>query len=228
MNITALWAEIEAEQDWRQAEIRFFHNQLVKIDSTTEQDRFRRALILLLYAHFEGFCKFVFTLYATAVNRVGINCGEANSAIAAASLSDLFVALRDPSKKCDEFRRELPDDTLLHRFARDRDFVEQTEEFQKRPVNIPDGVVDTESNLKPTVLRKILFRLGFPHDQFSHIEGDIHLLLNYRNGVAHGQSKDGIPPDKYTQVKDAAYKVMDEVKSQIMTALQDRLFLRKT
>ena len=226
MNIAELWAEIEAEQEWRQAEIRFFQNQLTMMSSTEDQDRFRRALILILYAHFEGFCKFAFTLYIKAVNGLGITCGEANYAIAAASLSDLFLALRDPSRRCNEFRRELPDDTLLHRFARDRDFIEHSVEFQQRPISIPDGVADTESNLKPIVLRKILYRLGLRHDQFSHIEGDIHLLLNYRNGISHGQSRDGIPSDKFGQVKESAFKIMDQVKSEIMTALQRRLFLR--
>lgn len=226
MNITDLWTEIEAEQDWRQAEIRFFQNQLIKVNSTTEQDKFRRAIILLLYAHFEGFCKFAFTLYINAVNRLGKTCGEANYAIAAASLSDLFFALRDPLRKCNEFRRDLPDDTSLHRFARDREFLEKSVEFQQRPINIPDGIVDTESNLKPMVLRKILYRLGFSHNQFSDIEGDIHLLLNYRNGVSHGQLKDGISSDKYNRVKNAADKIMNEVKSEIMNALQKSLFLR--
>src|SRR5574337_1061994 len=161
MNIPELWAEIEAEQEWRQSEIRFFQNQILNITSEKEQDKFRRVLILMLYAHFEGFCKFAFNLYIDAVNREGITCAEVNFAIAAASLNDLFVSLRDPLKKCSGFKRELPDDTTLHRFARDREFLEQYVEFEKRLVSIPDEVIDIESNLKPIVLRKILYRLGF-------------------------------------------------------------------
>jgi hypothetical protein len=226
MNLPELWAEIEDEQNWRQGEIRFLHNHLASITDIEEQDRFRRILILMLYAHFEGFCKFTFTLYLNAVNQERITCGEANYAIAAVSLNDLFFALRDPLRKCPEFRRDLPDDTALHRFARDREFLEQSVEFEKRIVAISEKVVDIESNLKPVVLRKILYRLGFRHDQFVSIEGDIHFLLKHRNSIAHGESRDGVPLDRYNRIKDAAYKLMDEIKREVMSALQDKLYLR--
>src|SRR5215510_14403809 len=120
MNIADLWAEIEEDQAWRLDEIRFFQNQLTLIPNEEKHDQFRRALILLLYAHFEGFCKFVLSLYVNTINGEDITCGEANHTIAAAALSDLFQTLRDPGSKCPEFRSSLPDDTQLHRFARDR------------------------------------------------------------------------------------------------------------
>ncbi|MEW6536909.1 MAG: MAE_28990/MAE_18760 family HEPN-like nuclease [Candidatus Auribacterota bacterium] len=226
MNIPELWAELELEQEWRQREIRFLQNQIASVKPEKEQDLFRRAAVLILYAHFEGFCKFAFTVYANAVNSEGITCGEANYAIAAASLSDLFRALREPERKCPQFKKELPDDSALHRFARDREFIEQSDEFEKRRVNIPDWVINTESNLNPMVLKKILYRLGFYHNQFISIEGDIQLLLNYRNGIAHGESKNGIPLNKYNRVRSAAYRVMDTVKAEVMAALQQKLYLR--
>ena len=46
-------------------------------------------------------------------------------------------------------------------------------------VDIPaDKVVDPESNLKPDVIRKTLFRLGFQHDTFHPHEATVHQLLN--------------------------------------------------
>lgn len=226
MNIAELWAEIEAEQDWRQAEIRFLQNQAAGITNVAEQDQFRRALILFLYAHFEGFCKFAFALYIRAINQEGLPCHEANSALAAASLADIFHTLRDPNKKNDLFRASVPDDTQLHRFARDREFIERVQEIVERPVRIPEHVVDTESNLKPIVLRKNLFRLGFPHDLFANIEGQIDCLLNYRNNIAHGSSRSGITQGKYDELKDATYKIINEVKREVMSALQNKAYLR--
>ena len=115
MNIAELRAELEADRAWREDEIRNFQNRGAAIPEEQEQKRYRRALILLLYAHFEGFCKFAFTLYATAVSSSGISCGEANYAIA--TLAGLFRDLRNPEKKSELFRRDLPDDAKLHRFA---------------------------------------------------------------------------------------------------------------
>jgi len=225
-DISDIYAEVEAEYAWRQDEIRFFQNQSTNAPEN-KQDQFRRVLILLLYAHFEGFCKFALILYVNNVNAANIKCGEANHAIAAASLADLFKTLRNPDKKCAEFQRALPDDTELHQFARHREFIEQSARFEDRLVNIPETLVDTESNLKPTVLRKNLYRLGFPHEQLRHVEGDINKLLNYRNKIAHGASTAGIEYQEYLDLRDAAFRIMDEVKRMVLEAIQNRHYLRQ-
>lgn len=226
MNLADLWAQIEADFAWRQDEIRFLRNQASAISDVSVQDRFRRAAILLLYAHFEGFCHFAFTLYVNAINAEGILCGQANFAIAAASLSDVFHELRDPLRKCNEFRNTMPDDSKLHLFARDREFVERSVDFEKRAVRIPESVVDTESNLKPEVLRKNLYRLGFRHDQFAPIEGHIHMLLNRRNAIAHGASQNGIAASEFDRIRRAVFVVMDQIKQETMKALQDQRYMR--
>jgi len=226
MKVEEFRVQLEEDRTWRQDEIRFLQNLAARIDSEEEQDRFRRAIVLLLYAHFEGFCKFAFTLYVDAINGAGITCGEANYAVAAASLTDLFKALRDPHRKCNEFRRKLPDDTELHRFARDREFIEGAADFAKQLVCIPDDVVDLESNLKPVVLRKNLYRLGLPHDQFKNLEGRIHWLLNLRNDIAHGTAKSGVELNTYESLRDTAFTIMDEITRGIMNAFQNKLYLR--
>lgn len=226
MNIAALYAEMEADQQWRQDEVRFFQNQLASIADEDEKNQFRKALVLVLYAHFEGFCKFALTLYVDSVNASGISCGDANHAIAAASLADIFMALRSPDSKCNEFRNSLPDDTKLHRFARDREFIERITDFANRPVSIPDKVVDTESNLNPIVLRKNLFRLGFPYDLFNEHEGKINKLLGYRNSIAHGERQRGIAALEYNGLRQSTFTIMSEVKTMVMKALQERAFLR--
>jgi MAE_28990/MAE_18760-like HEPN len=226
MNISQLWSEMEEDLSWRLNELRFFQNQLALLDSEQEQQRFRRALVLLLYAHFEGYCKFALTLYVNYINRTGITCGDVTFAIAAASLSDVFKALRNPEKKIPEFRNSLPDDTKLHQFGREREFVERTAELADRPVKVADDVVDTESNLRPVVLRKNLYRLGFAPDQFADHEGSINQLLEYRNKIAHGDMQAGLSRNSYDTLRAAVYEVMNEIKSQVMKAIHDRSYLR--
>jgi hypothetical protein len=226
MNIPELRGELEAEMAWRQDEIRFFQNQGADLDDEDRQEQYRRALILVLYAHFEGFCKFALTLYVNTVNREGIKCAQANHAIAAASLADVFMALRDRSAKCADFRNAAPDDTKLHRFARDREFVERTADFLQRTVSIPDDVVDTESNLKPVVLRKNLFRLGLPHDLFATFEDGINQLLAYRNRIAHGESRLGITEATYESVRESVFTIIEAITVQVMTAVANKQYLK--
>jgi hypothetical protein len=226
MNLPDLSAQLESELAWRQDEIRFFQNRGTILLKPDEQDQYRRAVVLILYAHFEGFCKFAFDLYRTAINGEQVACSDASPAIAAAGWATLFRELRNPSSKCAEFKQALPDDGKLHRFARDREFMERSIEFNRLPVTIPDDFVDTESNLKPVVLRKILYRLGLPHDQFSQHEGEIDRLLRVRNKIAHGESRSGIIATNYEELRAIVFQIMEDVKRQVVESLGQGHFRR--
>lgn len=225
MNVANFRAQLEEDLAWRTEEILFFQNQCAIIEKEDQKEKFRRALVLLLYSNFEGFCKFGFSLYVDAINQEAIDCKDANYAIAAASLSDVFVSLRNGTKKAKEFQNDSPDDTKLHRFARDREFIERAFEFLARKVNIPDEVIDTESNLKPVVLRKNLYRLGLPHDQFASLEPGIELLLNLRNKIAHGETKQGIPVNLYEKLRTSAFDIMSGITSGLTLAFTEKWYL---
>ena len=226
MKLSQLYAELEADREWREQEIRGFQNRGAKLESEEDQKQYRRALVLLLYAHYEGFCKFALTLYVSAINQSGILCGGAEYALAAASLDSLFRDLRNPNKKSDIFRHSLPDDAKLHQFAREREFVERTSELEKLPVRITDDVVDTESNLTPTVLKKNLYRLGLPHDKFDGHKDDINKLLSIRNGISHGSLKDGVEEPLYRQLRTSTYSIMSDVSTDVMRALFEQAYVR--
>jgi RiboL-PSP-HEPN len=226
MNLPDLSAQLESELAWRQDEILFFQNRGTILLKPDEQDQYRRAVVLILYAHFEGFCKFAFDLYRTAINGEQVACSDASPAIAAAGWASLFKELRNPSSKCAEFKQAVPDDGKLHRFARDREFMERSVEFNRLPVTIPDDFVDTESNLKPVVLRKILYRLGLPHDQFSQHEGEIDRLLRVRNKIANAESRSGIIATNYEELRAIVFQTMEDVKRQVVESLGQGHFRR--
>jgi hypothetical protein len=226
MNLSDLAAQLEADLLWRQDEVRFFQNRGATLPSEDEKDQYRRAVILVLYAHFEGFCKFGFEVYRTTINSEQISCADATPAIAAAGWAQIFKELRDPTKKCRDFKNTLPDDGKLHRFARDREFMERKSEFAQLPVMIPEEFIDTESNLKPVVLRKILYRLGLPYDQFEQHEGQISRLLNTRNKIAHGEDRAGVKETEYEELRKLVFQMMDAIKNRIIEYLRHKAFLR--
>ncbi|AOB32799.1 hypothetical protein AKI39_21755 [Bordetella sp. H567] len=219
-------AQLEAELAWRLDEIRFFQNQCSVIDNEESQNKFRRALILLLYSNFEGLCKFAFTLYVTAINAEGVTCKFASRAVAAAALSEMFHYLRDANGKLQNFKKMgMPDDKELHRYGREREFFENAAEIMEKVVVIPEKVVDAESNLNPQILRKILYRLGLPHDQFVALEDAIEQLLILRNRIAHGETKEGIRERTYERFRDSAFRIMNDIIISISTAFADRHYL---
>lgn len=225
MNAGDLRAQIEEEMSWRIEEILFFQNYCASILDEEKRNKFRRALVLLLYANFEGFCRFALSLYVSAINASGIECKQASHAVAAASLDDVFGALRNSSSKAIEFRNKLPDDAKLHRFAREKEFIERAALIMNRPVAIPDSVVDTESNLKSAVLRKILYRLGLPFDQFAEFEPEVDTLLAVRNKIAHGETRAGITFKLYEQLRSSALRVMSGISASITIATDEKWYM---
>jgi hypothetical protein len=226
MNLEQIWAEVEEDLQWRIDEIRFLSNQLINLPSEEFKDRFRRSITLMLYAHFEGYCKFLFLTYIKAVNQENLHCKDVNFALAASSMSRIFAELRNPDRKSESFRRILPEEGKLHRFARDLEFIENIQAFELTPVNISDEIANTESNLKPIVLSKILYYLGFDHEAFKALEGGIHRLLNMRNKIAHGEQREGVTESDYNEVSTSTLRVMNETKRFIMQSLTTRSFLR--
>lgn len=219
-------AEMEAEREWREREMRQLRNQLAHIASEDQRRAARKALVVMLYAHFEGVCKALLSMYVNRLNSLGLRVGEVVSPVGAASLAEVFLALRDPNKKCAEFARTLPNDTALHRFARDREFVEVAWKVAQRFVQIDaDEIVDTESNLKPIVLRKILFRLGLDPELAQPWEGSIHLLLNRRNDVAHGTARAGLDEKEYATLEQAVSLVVDGIVKAIFDAMACKAYL---
>jgi hypothetical protein len=211
-----LHAELENERLWREAELRFLQNQCKDL-SPSQRENYARALVLMAYAHVEGFTKFALLGYLRCINSSGLNCGEAVAAVAAASLGEVFSALRNPDKKSDVFRN-VPDDGSLHRFAREREFVEQSVVVLSSPLAIPDAVINTENNLWPIVLKKNLFRLGLPHERFEHLDKPLKMLVNTRNEIGHGASRTPIQWALYEKLRDSALEIMKELQGILFTA----------
>jgi len=227
IDLANIRAQMEVEREWREAELRFLRNRLAFIDDEARRKVYRKALVVMLYAHFEGLCKAVLLLYVESLNASGLLVREANAAIAAASLGDVFRALRDPNSKCTVFKNDLPDDAKLHRFARDREFIDKFTGLASRSVALDgDSIVDTESNLKPVVLRKILFRLGLEPTLVAPWTGTIQQLLRRRNDVAHGTAKYGLDEKVYRELEQAVHSVVDDLTRVICDAVTEQAYRR--
>lgn len=171
------------------------------------RDEYRKSLVVVLYAHFEGFCVFALQHYLIAINQAGITCGQAISAILAGAWEPVFNAMEHGDQKCRVFTRPLPNDAGLHRHWRRRHFVEELDRMQRRPVTIPEDAIDAESNLKPQVLQRNLFLLGLDHTFVDPHAEAIHNLLGRRNRIAHGDERRGVPALEYDEYESAVFEV---------------------
>jgi MAE_28990/MAE_18760-like HEPN len=223
MNSSEFHAELEDQRAWREGEIRFLESRCKNL-ATEKRSQFARMLVVMVYAHLEGFAKFAFTGYVRCINESGIRCGDATESIAAASLGEIFTALRN-DKKNKLFRKEI--DPSLHQIAREIEFVTSAKISLLTEVKISEKLVNTESNLRPKVLQKNLFRLGLQHDILQEHHGTLDRLVNKRNEIGHGESMAGVDWTDYETLKKASFFVMQKLQTELFLAVENQAYRLK-
>ena len=190
-------AALEAELAWRQEELAFFKNQLNEI-SEEEKNKYRKSLVLILYSHMEGYIKICLQTYIQYINSQELSRKDVKTGLIVASMYKEFIAYENLERKSEFFRKELPDDTRLHRLYRRVDFMEKVDDFKEKKLNIEDQIIDTESNLWYIVLQKNLYKVGLPIDLFDGYQSAIDALVNRRNSIAHGNFRSGVTAEEFS------------------------------
>lgn len=226
MNLDDIWAQLETDLSWRQEEIRLLSNSLSGLTRETDRERARRAQLVMLYAHIEGFSKVALLTYVKAINDQGLKSRELTESLVASSFEDVFHALKYGDSKGKVFATPLPTDEHLHIFCRRRDLIVELENLLNRRAQLEDDVVDTESNLNSKVLRRNLFRLGFPVDMLLDYEEDLNTLANRRHNIAHGVDPSPVKSRVYEELQKAAFQFMDELTLNIVGAIETSRYLR--
>lgn len=228
MTIDTVWAQIEQDLSWRLDEIRLLSNSRNGLRKESERDRFRRAQLVMLYAHAEGFCKVALLIYLHAINETMIPCLAASDELVASAFEDLFHALQFGDEKGKVFAARLPSDPKLFVAARRRDFVSGYENIMRQTIHLPDTTVNTESNLSSIVLRRNLFRLGFPPDLMIEYEANLDELVNRRNNIAHGVDDSVVKATDYDRLQQAVLQAMDSIALSIVDALDKSSYMYPT
>lgn len=226
MDINAFRTQLELDWDWRWEELKLLKNMSVNLN-LDKADIYRRSLVVFLYAHFEGFFQFALTHYIETINDQSIPCSQANTHLISATLTSVFKALRDDNAKCDFFKNEAPDDTKLHRFYRENQFIENTSDIFSRCVEIQTTAIDLESNLSPVVVKKNLYKLGLPYQLDREVEGHLLRLKNIRNKIAHGERKEGVTSAEYEGFENSVIRTITSTMANLTLACNDKLYLNE-
>ncbi len=187
--MTAL-QEIERDLEWREAEL-----AILKILLADENLGEREKLVLfragwaLLYAHYEGFCKFALTVYYDAIRSLGKCYKDLPLKMQALALDKQMKVVRG-----------LPTVELLSKIANfDIDILHKKAEF-------PD--VDTESNLWPSVLQVLLDGAEILLPSLAMHNRSIYTLVSRRNKIAHGERDNINEYSYYVQFSDVVHTLM--------------------
>jgi hypothetical protein len=203
-------AQIVEDLGWREAELAILRKQLTLTKAGTVQEAtFLRTNLAMVYAHYEGFCKFSLGVYIDAMEKQNLKPCDLKWSIAAPSLKKFHAELRDTADVGDFFTLLLDS---FEKHLNDKPLFE-------RPENI--------ANLWPDLLARWMVRLGLDSKNIQAESFRLKTLVDNRNHIAHGKKLTISSRTELDQVSNSATLAMHEVAVGIAYALEQRLYLRK-
>ncbi len=221
--------EFEKELAVRINEILKLESLLLSIKEDDEDTLgiYLKSLIIVLYSHFEGYCKKLMLIYIDYLNNLDLQCKDVQGGLMASCLYKEFQKLSDGNYKPVILgERALSDDTKLHLYGRRREFVQSYEDLSSRKLKISDSVVDTESNLKSHILKKLLYQIEADFQIVDQYQDTIDELVNKRNAYAHGVMIKYPSKNSYIEYRDKTLNLMKELKAHLYVCFSTQSFLK--
>ena len=103
-NIDEIRSLLEKDLEWRTKELSFvrsFLNNIAGNDIEEIENKkriFRKSIVLSLYAHFEGYFKYSFEIYAMVLNESNLSLDKVIDVLFVSSLDELFITYDDSNK----------------------------------------------------------------------------------------------------------------------------------
>lgn len=222
--------DLEYEYSTRVEELQKYENCLeLSQVSDDEKNNNRKVLIVMAYACFEGFCKHALLIYVDYINRQNLLVKQVKSCLAATSTKRDFDLLNNPNHKPMEIRgTKIKEDGKLFVLSRRSEFMEKYRAIMDNNVYIDEETIDTESNLKSTVLKGLLYKLDLDYTVVDSYQNKLNSLLGKRNGIAHGEITRGIEKGDYQSYKNDIIDLMIRVKNVILSSFQNKDYLSHT
>lgn len=207
-----LWEkQLEQDLNWRESELASFKVLVVDASpGTVREQALLRALWMMLYAHYEGFCKFAWDTFIDHLQGSRALRCDCVESIAIFSLTKIFKDLRNY------------DPRMIWEFC--------TTDFQKKmgsqiSFDIP---LETKSNLWPELCKDNCNALNLPYTAIDRHHHKLRTLVSRRNDIAHGKQMTIHSLQEYQKYEDAAFEVMYEITLGIVECLSDQSYLLPT
>jgi len=202
-------AEIERDLKWREAEMGCLKLLLAAALHGSERQRsLLRACSAMLYAHYEGFCKFCWTILLETIQKQGPPRGKLVEPLARRAMESVFKVLRG------NMSNENLWTFFSERFASELALC----------ATFPDEV-DTKSNLWPNLSMEINASVGLSCPLLNEHSEKIGQLVARRNKIAHGEKLEIPSIEKFQEVEHSAVLVMHELAIAVVVCLDQEDYM---
>jgi len=202
-------SQIEADLNWRELEMAILRKQLHQTLAGSPQElTFLRTNLAMIYAHYEGFCKFALGTYIDALEKLSLKRSNLRWSLASSSLGSFLAEMRKITDTGEYFTKLLSElESHLNEPAR-----------YERPDNI--------ANLWPDLLVEWLTRLGLDTTNVQQEKLRLDTLVRNRNQIAHGKRLSVADRAELDRHAHAATLAMHEVAVGIANALEQKSYAR--
>ena len=207
--------DLEDDLDWRFEELAVLKLQAASAQKGSVLQRaILRALVAMLYAHYEGFCKTAIRLYLREIKAIGTRRAECLEPLTVFSLQETFRKMRGfTTDQCWHFYMNSLNQILTSVMDYELD-------------KYGEIALEGESNLYPEMLRANLQHACLPHPEVDTHERLLGSLVGHRNGIAHGKKLTIGELAKYEEFERATSDVMYGLAYSIILAIETQSYLR--
>jgi MAE_28990/MAE_18760-like HEPN len=205
------WAhQIEEDLKWREAELGSLKIQAAAAPAKSDRQRaLLRALWTMLYAHYEGFCKFCWDVLLDEIEKDRCARCDAIDHFARLSLAKVFQEFRKDTSPAGIW-------SFVHTTLPGR--MTEPLTFQIR--------LETQSNLWPNLARENNATVGLTTTQIDACAKQLGALVGRRNEIAHGKKLVVDNLDEYAEYEKAVMLVLHELAVSVVDTLDKRSFAR--
>lgn len=190
-------------------------NEIVALKNLLREDNnvpVVKTLIVMLYAHFEGFFKDCLECYIKYINSTELLLKMFRDSLITASLNREYAAFENMNRKCKELTSIPPAEEFLHRFHRRRELTQKfVSDYLNHIIRIDEKIINTKSNLDYSVVQENMYVLGLDYNYFSDKQNTITKLVRLRNSVAHGSQREPIEFAEYEKIQRDIFEIMEEI-----------------
>jgi len=200
---------IYQDLNWREDELAAMKKLLTLSDvGVPSGQALLKATLTLLYAHYEGFVKFVWDTFLEAIEKESHSRDCHIDSLAIFSLQEKLRLIKNKYniERCFHFlKSELP--VALN-----------------APIKFP-AKLDTQYNLNPDVYIEKMQILGLPYDEMTKRQHIVRSVVERRHQIAHGKTHYIADKKTYYDYEDAITSVMYEPVLNIEEALKQKRYL---
>lgn len=197
--------EIYSNNLWRDGEFGKFKTNTSKVDDSL----WCRMCVPMIYAHWEGFVVDSLKEMLKYLNELKLIPSQVPTNLVVICLGDSYKKLS--GKQSFEQKKEFTEKFNI--------LLSNTMEFTTK--------IETKSNLKSDVLKKLCCMFGFDFKKFTGITYDIDSLVNIRNRIAHGENSIVPSMQNINNYINSVTNATDLLLEEIESFLDGELYLKQ-